>query len=93
MSNFLIFHPTGLLYIFMHNIPIFEPQSMKLGNMCLNILCYHNCYFGFVNENRDIFILDDLFGNDRILTAVSPKLNEIFCSNFQDFSDLSFTFK
>ena len=31
MNNFLILHSTGLLYIFMHNIPIFLPNSMKFG--------------------------------------------------------------
>ena len=39
-------------------------------------------YFGFVNENKDILLSD---GNVSIKTAVSPKPNEIFCSNFQEF--------
>ena len=31
MSNFHIVHPTGLLYRFMHNMPIFERNAMKFG--------------------------------------------------------------
>ena len=31
ISNFLILHPTELLYRFMHNKSIFEPKSMKFG--------------------------------------------------------------
>ena len=33
-----------------------------------------------------------IFGNVRIQTAISPKPSEIFCSNFQEFSDLLFSF-
>ena len=31
MNNFLILHPTGLLYRFMHSIAISEPNSIKFG--------------------------------------------------------------
>ena len=31
MGNFLILHPTGLLYGFNHKIPIFKAKSMKFG--------------------------------------------------------------
>ena len=31
MNNFLILHPTGLLYRFMHIIPILELNSMKFN--------------------------------------------------------------
>ena len=51
MNNFLILHPNVLLYIFMHNIPCFEPNSI-LANMCLNSLsmtvCQHICYFFYL---------------------------------------------
>ena len=31
MSHFHIVHPTGLLYRFMHKMPILERNSMKFG--------------------------------------------------------------
>ena len=31
MSNFHVVYPTGLLYRFMRNMPIFERKSMKFG--------------------------------------------------------------
>ena len=34
MNNFLILHPTGLLYRFLHKISIFKPKSMKFGKHC-----------------------------------------------------------
>ena len=30
MNNFLLLHPSGLLYRFLHKIPIFETKSIKL---------------------------------------------------------------
>ena len=67
MNNFLILHSTGLLYRFMHNMPIFELNSINLANMCLNSIsmttCHHICYFGFVNENKDMCLSDDHIWN------------------------------
>ena len=31
MSHFHIVHPTGLLYILVHDMPVFECNSMKFG--------------------------------------------------------------
>ena len=44
-------------------------------------------------EIKTFFFKMTIFGNIRIQTAVSPKTSEIFCSNFQDFSDVLCTFK
>ena len=51
-------------------------------------VCHHICYFEFVTANKDIFLLDDHIWKCQNLNGLSPKPSEIFCSNFQDFSDL-----
>ena len=42
------------------------------------IVCHHIFYFGFVNENKDIFFQMTIFGNVRISTAISPEPIQIF---------------
>ena len=39
-------------------------------------------------EIKTFFFHMTIFGNVRILTVISPKPSELFCSNFQDFSYL-----
>ena len=62
MINFLILHPTGLLHKFMQSIFIFYPKSMEF---CTHVPeynaydCHYIFYFGFVNENKDVFLIDD----------------------------------
>ena len=64
MNSFLILHPTGLLYRFMHGLFIFFTQiKLNLAHMCLNgmdVTVYHHiCYLRFVNQNKGIFLSDD----------------------------------
>ena len=60
MSHFQIVHPTVLLYRFMHSIPNFKHNSMKFGKHSMSMtVCHHMCYFEFVIENKDIFLLYD----------------------------------
>ena len=54
-------------------------------------LFYHICHFEIVNENKGIFLLDDhickCWNLNRALQYKSIEIH-VFCSNFQDFSDL-----
>ena len=44
--------------------------------------CHHICYFGFVNENNDIFFQITIFGNVRTETTISHDSKVIFCLEF-----------
>ena len=46
MSDFHNVHPTGLLYKFMHNMPIFEGNVMKFGK---HVLCLYVTTFATLN--------------------------------------------
>ena len=97
MNTFLILHPTGLVYRFMHNKPIFNQNQWNLANMCVNsmsmTICHHICYFIFVTENKGIFLSDDLIWKCQNLNSQISNPSEILCSNFQDFLDVIFSFK
>ena len=47
----------------MHNMSIFQLNSMKFGKHVPKSIsmtvCHQICYFEFVTENKDIFLLDD----------------------------------
>ena len=79
---FIILHLTGLLHRFMHDISTLKPYFRNLANMYLNIMpmtvCHHICFFGFVNENKDICFQKTIFGNVRIETAISPIVFNFF---------------
>ena len=56
-------------------------------------VCYHNCYFGFVNRNKDIFLLNKHIWkcqniNSHYLISPVKYLVEIF-RNFQAYYSLS----
>ena len=52
MNNFLILHSTGLVYNILHNIPIFESNSI------FGMLVVSSHLLVFVNGNKDIFLSD-----------------------------------
>ena len=82
-----------------HNIPIFEPKSIKFGKhvpakYAFDCMSSDSCYFGFVNENKDIFLSDDhIWKCQNLNSHIFHTQCEIFCSNFQPFSGVSITFK
>ena len=73
MSNFLILHPTGLLYKMLHIIIIFNPKAMKFADLCQDsmavILFCHVYDFGFVYENINIFLSNDHIWNYQNLNS------------------------
>ena len=68
MSHLHIVHPTGLLYRVKFN------THMWLNSISM-VVCHHICYFGFVNENKDLFLLDDHIWKCQNLNGFISKTN------------------